>query len=143
MKKAEIKNFTFAEVDAPNEQFGFLKIPAEHKLIRCEGENLEISDGHHTFAELYDHRFTLYIALCRVLKQDADHNGIWRSKLQSDGTMPEGWFIMGINKRPGEQITYHLPLARWDETDFAETLDRAPEWDRHTSDDVLARLKLL
>ena len=87
-------------------------------------------DGHHTFAELYDHRFTLYIALCRLLvvKNGNIFAKVWRSKIQSDGTMPEGWFIMGISKEPGEQITYHLPLSRWDETDFAETLDRAPEW---------------
>jgi hypothetical protein len=108
-----------------------LKCPAQHgKECAC--------DGRHTFDELYDHRFTLYIALCRLLTGD-----VWRSKLQSDGTMPEGWFIMGISKEPGQQITYHLPLSRWEETHFAETLERAPEWDQHTSDDVLLRLKRL
>lgn len=103
-------------------------------------------DGYHTFEELYDHRITLFITLCRVLISDqgGEHwQPVWRSKLHHDSTSFEGWFIMGINKEKGEQISYHLPLSRWEETDFAETLEVAPEWDGHTSDDVLERLKKL
>lgn len=114
----------------------------------------QVSDGYHTIAELYDHRITLYIALCRIISickvittEDLEHlKSIrpWRSKTHSDGKPAyEGWFIMGIGKEPGKQTSYHIPLARWDETDFAETLDKAPEWDGHTSDDVLNRLKSL
>ncbi len=145
MKKVEIRQFSHAEVDAPKETFGFLKIPIEHKLIRVEGENLEVSDGYHTFDELYDHRITLYIALCRILRTECDHRGVWRSKLHSDGSSFEGWFVLGIGKEgeKGKQITYHLPLSRWGETDFAETLEKAPEWDGHTPEDVLKRLKAL
>ena len=66
---------------------------------------------------------------------------IIRSKVHYSPT--DGWFIMGIGKEKGNQISYHLPLSRWDETDFAETLDQAPEWDGHTSQDVLERLKTL
>lgn len=101
--------------------------------------DVEISDGYHTFDELYDHRITLYIALCRKIR-DAD---VWRSKLHSDGSNYEGWFILGINKFEGNQITYHIPLERWIETDFAETLEQAPEFDGHTSQDVLERIKNL
>jgi hypothetical protein len=154
MKNVEIKHFTHAEVDAPKEMFGFLKIPMEHKLIRAEGQDLEVSDGYHTFDELYEHRIALYIALCRGLasiQAISDMAGgfmtkdyyIWRSKLHADGSSFEGWFILGIDKEAGEQITYHLPLSRWDETDFAETLDNAPEWDGHTPQDVINRLKKL
>lgn len=105
----------------------------------------DVSDGYHTIAELYEHRITLYIALCHC-RQDAlniegNVGDVWRSKLHSDGTSFEGWFILGIGKEQGQQITYHLPLSRWDETNFAKTLDRAPEWDGHTSADVLERLK--
>lgn len=109
-----------------------------------------VSDGFHTIAELYDHRITLYIALCKALNGDLervlDGNGygqrVWRSKTHGDGKPAyEGWFIMGIGKKSGEQISYHIPLDRWDETNFAETLEQAPEWDGHTSADVLERLK--
>ncbi len=121
-----------------------------------------ISDGYHTIAELYDHRITLFIALCKVVDwQEEKRNDeasnvsttcgvyrpqrIWRSKRHSDGELTFGgeWFVLGIGREKGEQITYHLPISRWNETDFAETLDRAPEWDGHASADVLERLKKL
>lgn len=122
--------------------------------IEASGEELEVSDGYHTMDELYDHRITLYIALCRTYQRRDQHmenelgtaqsvTCVWRSKLHSDGTAFDGWFILGIDQEKGYQITYHLPLDRWDETEFAKTLDKAPEWDGHTSADVLARLKQL
>lgn len=110
----------------------------------------EISDGYHTFGELYEHRITLFIALLRQKLKEADMLGepftaqereIWRSKKHSDGSEWEGWFLLGINKQPGRQITYHLPISKWEECGFAETLERAPEWDGHTTADVLDRLK--
>jgi len=99
-------------------------------------------DGYHTFDELYDHRITIFIALCRML--DVTAYEIWRSKRHSDGEICFGTgtqFVLGMGKEKGEQITYHIPVERWDETDFAETLEKAPEWDGHTSDDVIERLK--
>lgn len=104
-------------------------------------------DGYHTFDELYEHRFRLYIALCEVLLRDCGHCSfatkpeVWRSKMHSDGTQFDGWFLLGIAKQEGEQITYHLPVSYWLETEFAETLERAPKFDGHTSDDVLKRLE--
>lgn len=104
-------------------------------------------DGYHTFDELYNHRITLYIALCKMSTEIGYSEGLapmaWRSKAHSDGSVWDGYFILGINKKAGNQITYHLPLSRWEETNFAETLEKAPEYDGHTSDDVLLRLKTL
>lgn len=107
-------------------------------------------DGYHTFSDLYNHRITLFITLCRQVEANPyNHQNPgthpWRSKNHSDGEPAFGgtWFVLGINKEKGEQITYHLPMGRWDETSFAETLDKAPEFDGHTSDDVLERLKNL
>lgn len=106
------------------------------------------SDGYHTFKELYDHRITLFITLCRWIEKHtmASHGYVWRSKRHSDGELCFGTgtqFVLGIGKSNGNQITYHIPIERWDETDFAETLETAPEWDGHTSDDVIQRLKNL
>jgi hypothetical protein len=106
-------------------------------------------DGYHSIPELYEHRITLWMALC---KQRATHNcnrgkfhGVWRSKRHSDGELALGgeWFVLGIGREKGKQITYHLPMSNWDECDFAETFEKAPEFDGHTSDDVLDRLKSL
>lgn len=105
----------------------------------------EISDGYHTFDELYEHRFALWIALCRIASQvphlfrDGD---VWRAKKHSDGTSYEGWFMLGMGiERTGSMMTYHLPLSRWDDCGFAETYEYAPAFDGHTSADVLERLK--
>lgn len=104
-----------------------------------------ISDGFHTFEELYEHRIALFIALCAVLiRLDSETrtsklDRCWKSKLHSDGTMFEGWFVAGIEQDKGYQITYHLPLKYWDKLD-SPVIDKAPEWDGHTPEDVIKRL---
>lgn len=109
----------------------------------------KISDGYHTFGELYEHRITVFIALCAQLSSlPGDyraplHSQVWRSKLHSDGSNFDGWFVLGVGKEKGHQITYHLPMGKWHDTEFAEDLERAPEFDGHTSADVLTRLKSL
>lgn len=111
-------------------------------------KEMSVCDGYHTFDELYEHRITLFIALCRAFYNDPQYQTgqkaqIWRSKLHSDGSSFNGWFILGIGKEKGKQITYHLPLSKLEETSFAEDLEKAPEWDGHTSNDVLERIKNL
>lgn len=100
----------------------------------------EVGDGYHTFGELYAHRIELWIQLCKLLAKDTM---IWRSRLHSDGSAIEGWFVLGYGKQAGEQITYHLPIERWDDCAFAETLEWAPACDGHSAADVLERLKRL
>lgn len=102
----------------------------------------KISDGYHTFGELYDHRITLFIALCRIYSIEMG-GPVWKSKKHHDGSSYDGWFIMGIFKEKGKQISYHLPISRWDDINYCEELDAAPEWDGHTSNQVLERLKML
>ena len=63
--------------------------------------------------------------------------------VHSDGSEWAGWFILGYETEPGRQITYHLPLDKWYQCLFARILEKAPEWDGHTSNDVLQRLKNL
>lgn len=119
-----------------------------HKVYAQGDDDMQVSDGYHTMDELYDHRINLFIALCKyVIYNDVKLRGlnysVWRSKLHSDGSEYKGWFILGIHKKPGEMISYHLPLSKWDEIGLAETLEKAPEFDGHTSQDVLERLKYL
>jgi hypothetical protein len=119
-----------------------------HYLFEGPDGSIEVSDSYHTMNELYDHRITVFIALCQSVVRRNELVGepvipVWRSKFHSDGSNYDGWFVMGIFKTPGNQITYHLPITKWDETAFAETLDNAPEWDGHQPADVLERLKKL
>lgn len=105
--------------------------------IRCS----DISDGYHTMDELYDHRMMLFVALLNNVKKVCY---VFKSKLHHDGTMFEGgWFIAGIMQKDMCYISYHLKLdPYWNLLDCFE-MDRAPEWDGHTSNDVLERLKSL
>ena len=104
----------------------------------------EVSDGYHTFNELYEHRIVNFMALCRSIERTKYHKilPVWKSKKHSDGSVWEGWFLLGIGTTPGEQITYHLPEKYWDLCEF-DALDQAPEFDGHTSADVLERISKL
>lgn len=107
------------------------------KLPSMEEAN-KVSDGYHTFGEVYQHRVTLYLLLCKVLQKQ--RYCVWRSKLHDDKSCIEGYFLLGINTKEGEQITYHIKNQHWDSTGFADTFDVAPEFDGHTSQDVVTRL---
>lgn len=94
-----------------------------------------LSDGYHTFNELYEHRNRLFIALLHIFKE-GQFREAWKTKLSADGFEQEGWFIAGLG--PG-YISYHLPMELWDELDVKE-IPRSL-WDGHTSADVVKRLK--
>lgn len=113
-----------------------------NELILCHCHSSDnISDGYHTFGELYSHRIELYIVLCRVLSFEVY---VWMSKNDSNGNEVPGWFILGLEQKKGDQITYHLPNNRWKEcAKFAGILERAPEYDGHSPNDVLDRLRKL
>ena len=89
----------------------------------------QLTDGYHTFQELYVHRMELFAVICRQNQAHA-----WKSKLHDDGTMYPNYFIVGINT-PSGPFTYHYRMDSWDLFDIKE-LDRAPEWDGHTSADI-------
>ncbi|MCL2415516.1 MAG: hypothetical protein FWD01_01765 [Defluviitaleaceae bacterium] len=101
------------------------------------GKTDSISDGYHTFGELYHHRAILFAVICNVFREKA-----WKSKKHHDGTMfGDAWFIAGVETSQG-QYTYHFEVSYWDKFDVAE-LDFAPEWDRHKPEDVERLLSLL
>ena len=97
-------------------------------------DNGNISDGYHTFNELYEHRHALFICLANLYFSKS-----WKSKLHSDGTSMDGWFISGIELPSGKQISYHLPENLFNKLMIPE-LEKAPEWDGHTPNDVVDRL---
>lgn len=101
-----------------------------------EGEGIgDASDGYHTFNELYYHRAILFASL-----QYAYTGLFWKSKLHSDGTMFENYFIVGCDT-PHGMFSYHFHIDEWPLFDCKE-LPKAPEWDGHTSKDVSRLLDL-
>lgn len=101
------------------------------------GDELDVgvSDGYHTHADLYAHQVTLFACLARSHPDLA-----WRSRRHHDGSMFPGRFIIGLAPPTGA-VTYHAPLDAWDEFEGVATLDRAPAWDGHNSEQVLDRLR--
>lgn len=95
-----------------------------------------ISDGYHTFNELYRHRMILFSVICNQNKQLA-----WKSKLHKDGTMFKNYFIVGITTTKG-QYSYHYHVDNWDYFNVKE-LEFAPEWDGHKPEDVERVLSIL
>lgn len=140
MKKVVIKRFSHAEVDAKEEQFGFLKIPSKHEILRAEGEDLEVSDGYHTFDELYEFRKLYNAAFFNSITIYPGSN-VHKSKKHSDGEdcFGGGWFIV-MATLPSGQISNHYELKDWD-LFTCEVKEKADEWDGHTPKDVMERLK--
>lgn len=108
-----------------------------------------ISDGSHTFGELYHHRAVLFASIISIVSKARLLTGYnkndtmepiycWKSKLHDDGTMFDGYFIVGIKTWDG-MATYHYDMKYWDMFDCQE-IERAPEFDGHTPDMAIERI---
>lgn len=92
-----------------------------------------VSDGYHTMQELYDHRCLLWICLCL---RSPDY-----CYLKLDHY--EGWFLLGMYKHYGIQISYHCPNKYLDLVKNKIKVDNNVTWDEHKPNDVLIRLENL
>lgn len=106
------------------------------KLIISE-EYGKVSDGYHTFDELYHHRAILFAVICNNNPELA-----WKSKLHDTGDMYDGMFIVGIDTPKG-QATYHYDIEPYWNIFNVKELDHAPKWDGHTPDDAIMRIASL
>ena len=89
-----------------------------------------ISDGYHTFGELYHHRAVLFSVICNLFPDKA-----WKSKLHHDNTMFDGdMFIVGVTTPKGD-YSYHYHMEYWDMYKVKE-LPNAPVWDGHQPKDI-------
>jgi hypothetical protein len=106
-----------------------------------ENDPSQISDGFHTFAELYEHRHALTLSLMK-----AKPELFWFSRRHNDGELCFGtgdWFIIGAELPAVGSITYHLPTVLWEsaQRSGATMLKIGRPWDGHTPGDVVERLK--
>ena len=97
----------------------------------------DVSDGYHTFNELYHHRAILFSVICNNNKEIA-----WKSRSHHDGSMYSNMFIVGINTPQG-QSTYHFDVNPYWKLFEVPELEFAPEWDGHTPDQAIERVKTL
>ena len=108
-----------------------LRTLSDRLICALRPSTCKLSDGYHTFDELYEHRTALLAVL-------AKNNPLaYKSKKHHDGTMYDNMFIVGINY--DKPITYHCEMEYWDKFQCKE-VESAPEWDGHTPDDVVQRL---
>jgi len=96
----------------------------------------EVSDGYHTFNELYHHRAVLFATICNKFKSLA-----WKSKMHDDGSMFDDMFIVGIDT-PFGQATYHYDIDPYWDKYFGniKEIEKAPKWDGHTPSQAIERI---
>lgn len=96
----------------------------------------EISDGYHTFNELYYYRLLYNAAFFNCLPKEMVH----KSKKHHDGEecFGGGWFIV-MAQLPTGQISNHYELKDWDLFQIPEK-EVADEWDGHTPQEAADRL---
>lgn len=96
-----------------------------------------MSDGYHTFDDLYEQRLILSAALAK------NNPCAWKSKLHEYGTelFGGGWFIVGFDTPEGS-YTYHYELKDWGIFECKE-LPVGKHWDGHTSKDVRRLLSMV
>ena len=117
-----------------------------NRIIKMDGilHKGSISDGWHSFDDLYHHRAILFSVIVNSNKDIS-----WKSKLHHDGTMfgqdkPDDnpMFIVGI-ETPSGQATYHYDINPYWDIFKCKELDRAPEYDGHTPEESIERIKQL
>lgn len=97
----------------------------------------KVSDGFHTFNELYRYRMLYNAAFFNSLH---GNYGVHKSRKHSDGEMCFGgdWFIV-MAELPTGQISNHYRVEEWNLFDIPEK-EKANEWDGHTPVEASNRL---
>lgn len=99
----------------------------------------EMSDGYHTFNELYRYRMLYNAGFFNLLKT-AGYNVV-KSKKHNDGEpcFGGGWFIV-MAELPTGQVSNHYEIKDWDLFKIPE-VERAPAWDGHTPQEAADRIE--
>ena len=118
-----------------NENKEELLISHINGIISTLNDTGNISDGYHSFDELYYHRAVLFGVICKMFKDLS-----WKSKKHHDGSIYDKNFIVGI-ETPMGQYTYHYSLDLWDMFDVKE-LESAPEYDGYLPSDIIRLFSL-
>lgn len=117
---------------------------AQASILKLESDfRQKISDGYHTFGELYDFRL-VYSAL--IFNQWAKEGlfDVHKSFRHNDGELCFGgnWFIV-IAKLPTGYVSHHYKSAFWDYFSIPEFDTCQFAFDGHTSKDCLITLMQL
>jgi len=115
--------------------------------IPLKGDTDDVSDGYHTFGELYNYRMLYNAGFANTLSSTYAANGLghdvevvksWR---HSDGELcfgKDNYFVV-VMQLPTGQISNHYKGEYWNLFAVPE-VERAPEWDGHTPQEAAQRL---
>ena len=113
------------------ERFAVMVINDAIDNLKQQGYSVKgVSDGWHTFDELYEHRRILTAILA---KTNTDIS--WRARQHHDGEVWDDLFIVGFSTPEG-QYSYHYKNEFWEEFEGVKELERAPEYDGHKPKDI-------
>lgn len=101
----------------------------------------DLSDGYHTYRELYEFRKMYNAALFNEWALNGKYN-VHKSVRHHDGEecFGGGWFIV-VAILPKGQITNHYKMEDWELFRIPQHEKALYEYDGHQSRDVLERLK--
>ena len=114
----------------------------KYKLVP-EGGIAKMSDGYHTFEELYEFRKVYNATLFNEWAKNGKYE-VHKSKKHNDGSpcFDGDWFIV-VAVLPSGQVSNHYELKDWKLFNCEECEVAKYQFDGHTSKEVLARLQLL
>ena len=96
----------------------------------------EVSDGYHTFNELYYYRMLYNAAFFNLLPKRKVHKS--KRHYTGEECFGGGWFIV-MAELPTGQISNHYEMKYWDLFHIPEREIAAP-WDGHTPQEAAERL---
>ena len=98
----------------------------------------DISDGYHTFNQLYHQRVMLFAV---IVNQNLER--AWKTRKHEDGELcfGGGWFLVTIDTPKGA-YGYHYEEKYWN-LFYCKELDKAKHFDGYTEDDVDRLFSLL
>lgn len=127
-KTIKINDNTLIDLSLEN---NILKIDTKESMI-------EVSDGYHTFNELYDHRVGLFLLVMSLIKKHNKNIRVWYANSEE-----ADWYIAGIDFENGKKtVSYHIPAntKKYLEKINAEYLSELPPFDGCDSNCNLKRI---
>jgi len=116
------------------------QVTKDGEIIDESDDMGEVSDGYHTFNQLYHQRAVLFATIVNNFKHRS-----WKSLKHEDGKYcfdSDGeWFIVGIDTPKGS-YTYHYETDKYWNMFDCKVLERGKPWDGHTEEDVTRLLYL-
>ena len=131
--KEKVSNDEALEEEITEGEAAFMEMMAE--------DPGKISDGYHTFNELYEYRLLYNASMFNELAKQNLYD-VHKSRLHSDGTVPfdnPDYFIV-VAELPTGQISNHYKMKDWDLFDIP-VKDKANKYDGHSPKDVAERLR--